>query len=522
MPTTGHRARTAPGGRRSIWSLPASLEVGPLIADLAKAFQVQPEKDLTRVRKWFDTHDWRLYRRKLLLFQEQCQWHLIHRDSEEQATAFSGGKCEQYRYSWDFPVSRMRVLLEPVLSIRSLLPLATLQTISRCRRILNRDGKTIALVYFDDHETRETGARFSTVTLKGMRGYDSGFKEVSGFFAAYGMGNEVAPYAPFEQGVRSTGRTPLDYSSKFRAKLQPQMTARQAMALIYRQLLETMERNEQGIIHDLDSEFLHDFRVAVRRTRSGLGLVRDVLPRAVLERAKKDFSRLGSITGATRDLDVYLLDREKYLARLPEKLRPHLDSFFTDMAGRRDKEQRRLSAYLRSPEYRKLIGHWHAYLHGLDQGDETPNSVRPVMELAREIICRRYTKVMKRGKAINDASPDEELHRLRIQCKKLRYAMEFFASLFPAAEIKRAVKQLKKLQDNLGSFNDLSVQQDMLRSYLAGLRPGSRKNQDLATAIGGLLTNLHHEQQEVRRHFDAASQHFSSEKNLLLYRNMFT
>ena len=165
MPTTGHRARTAPGGRKNIWALPEALELTPLIADLDKAFRVQPEKDLTRVRKWFDTDDWRLYRRKFLLFQEQCQWHLIHRDSEEQAAVFSGGKCDQFRYSWDFPVSRMRVMLEPILGIRSLLPLATQTTTTRCRRILNRDGKTIALVYFDVHETRESGARFRTVTL---------------------------------------------------------------------------------------------------------------------------------------------------------------------------------------------------------------------------------------------------------------------------------------------------------------------------------------------------------------------
>ena len=240
----------------------------------------------------------------------------------------------------------------------------------------------------------------------------------------------------------STGRAPLDYSSKFNVKLQPQMSSRQAMRQICRQLLETMEHNEQGIINDLDPEFLHDFRVAVRRTRSALGQVRDVLPPEVLQRAKKDFVWLGRITGATRDLDVYLLEREKYLTRLPEKLLAQLDQFFSDMARRRDMEQKNLAANLRSPEYMQLVDHWRAYLDGPDHGEETPNSGRPVVELARELIRRRYKKVLKRGKAIKRSSPDEDLHRLRIQCKKLRYTLEFFSSLFPAAGIKQAVNCL--------------------------------------------------------------------------------
>ena len=94
-------------------------------------------------------------------------------------------------------------------------------------------------------------------------------------------------------------------------------------------------------------------------------------------------------------------------------------------------------------------------------------------------------------------------------------------SLFPAGEIKMAIKQLKRLQDNLGTFNDLTVQQDMLRKYLAGLRPGSRTNQELATAIGGLLTNLHHEQQRVRKGFASRFHHFACEENQLLYRKLF-
>ncbi len=61
---------------------------------------------------------------------------------------------------------------------------------------------------------------------------------------------------------------------------------------------------------------------------------------------------------------------------------------------------------------------------------------------------------------------DEVVHQLRINCKKLRYLMEFFAPLFPENEIKTLIKALKLLQDNLGNFNDYSVQQIFLRQVL--------------------------------------------------------
>ncbi len=521
MPITGLSARTAPGGRQKIWSLPESLEIKPLLADLEKAFLVKSERNRTRVRKWFDTDDWRLYRRNLLLFQENRKWHLMHRDSEEVVAAFSAGKNEIFRNFWDLPVSRIRSKLEPILSIRSIMPLVTQASSTLCVRILNNDRKIIALVYFDEHTTRETGVVFRSITLKGMRGYDSKFKEVSNFFSTYGVKAEIFPHTVLVQALQSIGRTPLDYSSKFSVDLQPNMTSRQAMVQIFQQLLEVLEHNEDGVVNDLDTEFLHDLRVAIRRTRSGLGQVKNVLPPDVVEKVKKDFAWLGKITGATRDLDVYLLDRDKYMNRLPEKLRPNLHDFFVDAAKRRAREQKKLIRNLQSKKYREVISHWHEYLHGPDQGGKTSNSRRPVVELAREIIFRKYKKVMKDGSSIKRSSPDEDLHRLRIQCKKLRYTLEFFTSLFLADEINLAIKQLKKLQDNLGTFNDLSVQQDMLRDYLAGLRAGSRKNQDLSTAIGGLLTNLYHEQQRVRKGFFSRFHQFSCEENQALYAKLF-
>lgn len=521
MLTTEHRARSAPGGKEVAWVIPNSFDIEPFVRDLSVDYVLQPEQAMHRIREWYDTDDWRLYRNEQLLFFENGKWNLVQKDSGKPIATYTGTKTSRFRFAWNFPVSRLRSLLEPVITIRSLLPMLHQESFISCHRVLNKDSKTVALIYFDEHLIPETTTKFRTATLKGIRGYNSSFEALRDFFSTCGIDVEAPFSAPLEHGVQSHGRSPGDYTSKFSIDLKPDMVSRQAMVLIYRQLLESMEHNVQGIIDDIDIEFLHDFRVAIRRTRSGLAQVKGVLPEDILVKAKKDFSWLGSVTGATRDLDVYLLERDQYLQRLPVDLRPYLDYFFADIAAQRKDEQQELVKNIRSKRCRLILQSWHDFLYGDQVYGETKRSGQTISSLAREIIFRKYNKILKDGSAIKRSSPDQDLHRLRIQCKKLRYIFEFFTSLFPPAKVKVAVKQLKRLQDNLGSFNDLSVQQEMLNQYVVGIKPGSKKNQHLATAIGGLLTTLYHEQQKIRQGFYARFKQFSSEENQQLYTQLF-
>ena len=124
--------------------------------------------------------------------------------------------------------------------------------------------------------------------------------------------------------------------------------------------------------------------------------------------------------------------------------------------------------------------------------------------------------MLKRGKAINDDTPDEALHDLRIDCKKLRYLLEFFASLFSKNKMDKLIGYMKKLQDNLGDFNDLSVQQQELMTYLNEVLPRSRRADRLlcAAAIGGLIARLHDQQRVVRREFASAFRHIFGQKKM--------
>ena len=503
------------------WVLPESLEPAPLIDDIGQVFSTAREAVSPTTRTWFDTFDWRLYQRGLFLFHDKDNYHLFQRESVD-ITAFLPQKgLHSPVFSWDFPVSRIRSILEPVVEMRSLLPLVTYTSLTTCLRIMNRDHKTVARVFLEEHKIPQHDVVLRTVTLRNIRGYEKDFKVLSRFFVNYGIQDKTDLLYPFIKGVKLCGRKPLDYSSKFELKLKKEYSALQAMILIYKHLLKVMHQNEAGVLDDLDSEFLHDFRVAVRRTRSGLGQVRNVLPTDITNRAKKDFAWLGSVTGPTRDLDVYLLYEQNYRARLPGDLQAGLDTFFADIRARRVEEYQKLIHHLKSSKCRRILDSWRDYLYSSGGGKEVKNSGRPVIELARDIIFRKYKKVMQDGTAITPASPDQNLHRLRIQCKKLRYTLEFFSSLFPRKEMKRVIKQLRRLQNNLGDFNDLSVQQDMLHNYRLALRPGSKKNQGLAASLGGLSTNLYHQQYRVRENFAPRFREFSASPNVKLYTTLF-
>src|SRR5690606_34351518 len=113
--------------------------------------------------------------------------------------------------------------------------------------------------------------------------------------------------------------------------------------------------NEAGIVADHDTEFLHDYRIQLRKIRSVLSLFKGVYDDAQTLELKTRFSALMAPTGALRDLDVYLLDKPQYDKLLPENLHGGLDALFTVLGQRREAEHIRLCRHLESQAYKQEI-----------------------------------------------------------------------------------------------------------------------------------------------------------------------
>ena len=514
-------------GKRLFFTLLENRTHQDLIQTVSESYQIVHDPPTTMRKCYFDSFDWLLYKENFVLLKQDDTIYLEDLKSFEVVAECPWRHKEEARFWWDFPDCELKTKLKDCLDVRALLPFLSFVQRSEKLHILNNDEKTVLRVYLDelnlngDVSSTET---IRTVTLDPVRGYENEFRGFHLFLERLKVAEPCENL--FNLMLKQTGIKPGDYSSKVKVALRKDMGGSAATRRILIYLLNVMKQNEEGVIRDIDTEFLHDFRVSGRRTRSALSQIKDVFPEAELDRFKQDFRVLGQYSNKLRDLDVYLRNKEQYLSMLPENLRSGLDPFFMDLEKERENELGKFVEVLRSDFYRQLVSDWDAFLvsdaaHEGDSAKRPVNAEEPVITLARAFIWRRYKKIMKDGAKMDSNSPDEKLHRLRIQCKKLRYLMEFFASLFPADEITLLTKQLKQFQDNLGEFNDLSVQRSTLKEYLDTIVPESDRAILVAAAIGGLITNLNMRQQHVRAEFSDQFLLFSQKKNTKLVKQLF-
>ena len=289
----------------------------------------------------------------------------------------------------------------------------------------------------------------------------------------------------------------------------PGLTALEAVRRLHLGLLAAMRRHAPGLLDRTDPEALHDFRVAVRRTRVLLGQVdRDVLPAAVVANAKADFRWLGRETNRLRDLDVYLLGYPELRDLVPAGVRAYLQPFHDHLAAEVVAENARLGEVVEGARFRELLEAWEAYFGELfftgcvDAG-------QPVEVLAATRIRSVHARVLREGTAIDDGSPDSALHDLRIRCKKLRYLLEFFTDLYPAKRMRRLVKALKALQEVLGAFQDASVQSSAILDFGRAMAAAGDVPVDTELAMGMLAEAILQRQAEARAAFHAQFEAFA-------------
>jgi CHAD domain-containing protein len=317
------------------------------------------------------------------------------------------------------------------------------------------------------------------------------------------------------------GIAPSKYSSNFKVKLDPNMTTIDAVRSILNSLLDVVKLNKSGAIEGLDTEFLHNLRIAIRKSRSVLTRIKLVFPANRIRRYMNEFAWLGQVTTPVRDLDVYLLGFDAYSHSVAEKYRQGLQPLHTFLQQQRDIEQKKLISTLQSKRFDKLVADWRAFLVDPVATGFGPNARRNIFSLADEFIWKLYRKVLKEGKAIKPKTPDEDLHELRKTCKKLRYLMEFFASLYPEREFCHAIKVLKRFQALLGDFQDYSVQILMLEQFLQDMRVANGLTQDTINTTEALITTLQKKQEVARKYFSHAFRVFSSDINQAEFRLLF-
>jgi CHAD domain-containing protein len=229
---------------------------------------------------------------------------------------------------------------------------------------------------------------------------------------------------------------------------------------------------------------VHQMRVAVRRLRSALAVFRRAAPGSAVADLAPALKDLASRLGAARDWDVFLDETGAAVqSAFPGDRR--IAAMLAASARRREAAYATLATYLASEAWRRLalslalvptVRPWHSTANGVAPAEML---AAPAETYAAQALSRAFKRLLGAGDELS-LLPVEALHSVRKQAKKLRYAIEFFAPLFPAKPVRRFVDRLTDLQEALGSLNDAAVAAELMaqlgggadRAFAAGVVQG--------------------------------------------------
>src|SRR5580692_6634735 len=381
--------------------------VAGVLEALGTAFGVIPDrggKPAACRRTWLDTFDWRLHRAGLTLeYAGRARGGelLLSGDTARTATAAAttataagtagaaapatsqpviGWQAARPHLMCELPDGPVASRIGDLVAPRALLPVVTVTSTTTTHRLLNEDGKTVArlLVERSSIPGPHPAALAPRLAITEVRGYPGAARTAARLLGA-APGIEPATAPTETEALRAVGRRPGDYSNKIDTEINPAQPASQAAATILLRLLDTIEANIAGVLADTDTEFLHDLRVSVRRTRSALKLFGDALTgRAGLTEGEAaffaaEFKWVGDLTTPTRDLDVHLLDFDDTAHSLTAAKPDDLEPFRAYLEQRRRREFRLLTRGLKSARFAALVRDWRERLTAI-RGESNPGA----------------------------------------------------------------------------------------------------------------------------------------------------
>ena len=488
--------------------------------------RVAPSETKKLTDTYYDTEDWRFYRAGYAL--------RVRRDGERvEATMKSlappedGGLKRRREISEPLkygglkglravrgPVGeRLRLLLAGQGDLRRLFEVRTRRTVFELRPedetaephgssdgivvgpegdIRRREGDApIAEISLDESEFSggEGEARLSRIEVEmsdeGAESYDA----VAGFVDGMRGSLELRPTdsSKYGEGLSAAGLTPAVAPDLGPTEVDGSMTADEVAFAILRRHYATMLAHEPGVRLGEDPEELHDMRVATRRLRAALKLYKEVLPRRA-ERYERDLRFFAGALGEVRDLDVHL----ERIAAEASRNGEVLEEVSAALVERRAGARRRMLEVLDSDRYERFL----ASFSGTLRRGRSPASAGPILEVAPDLVRRRYKKVRKDVEGLGGGSPPEDFHDLRKKGKRLRYALEPLRGIYGKPS-EKMVELLKDVQDDLGDHQDLIVAAELMRELgVSGDMPPR-----VAFSLGAMAERYAREAAEIRASF---------------------
>ncbi|WP_027528984.1 CYTH and CHAD domain-containing protein [Bradyrhizobium sp. WSM3983] len=252
------------------------------------------------------------------------------------------------------------------------------------------------------------------------------------------------------------------------------LSPRKAFSVIAHSTLRQITANADPV-RAMDSEGVHQMRVGLRRLRAAISLFKDVLPRASTARIKSELKWLTNELAPARETDVFLKESIEPVAGqgVPKRGVRAIRRKFARQRAVAFERARNAAA---SARYRRMLID---VMEWIEAGRPRAGDDRSIGAYAAEVLDRRIRKARKQGKQLSDLDPRQR-HKLRIRIKKIRYAVDFFESLYRDRDQNRLASLsdgLKRIQSALGSLNDFMAHRELATEAALAAPPANRRAQ---------------------------------------------
>jgi len=258
-----------------------------------------------------------------------------------------------------------------------------------------------------------------------------------------------------------------------------------------------------------DIEGVHQVRVSFRRIRSAFSAFRGAVPKKATQFWSEETRWMAGELGMARDLDVFI---DEGLGAIRGILPLHGETHLLSLAERhRELAYQSVNAMLDSERYARFKAEFpiwvqeRAWEQGIAKQKQWNRLFSDVVPFARKLLDSLERAVLAAGSHVNKDDPDE-MHQLRIECKKLRYGAEFFMPVIKGLD--EFIGHMKGLQDLLGVMNDVAVMKHLLEQLLEG-----ESDCELFQYAGGLVGWRTRQFHELLGSFDAHWDEFTHAKH---------
>lgn len=477
---------------------PGKIEIAGMVAEITRNFTVIKSSEECEQQTLFDSYDHRCLKKNFILLKCGRVYNLLNLKEDSLQFSMVWEKKREFKFSRDVSNLAIGKKLSRILNDRAVIPLFSLDVRTHffCLRSKDKQPFTLTIREFSAPDKKQLLP--ATISLSSSEISQSTLKTMATAIAPEILQESGRTWkALTEAALEAAGINTVPGTMP---PVSPESTLKSAATAILKAQLEILRYNEKGISEDIDSECLHEFRVALRKTRVALDELQAVFPENKIGAFVNKLDDLGAITNRLRDYDVFLPQKDLLLKALPPNMRPALLNFFKAQRRQRRRHFVMLVSMINSSTYLSLMTSWRKFLEHAEKLPATELSEITVFPAISDIIMKRLDKVIAKGAKIKADSPDTALHKVRIQCKKLRYLLDFFYPALPDNIAARAVRNLKKVQAVLGNFNDYSVQIRNIDRSLHKLSSGKSAIKN-AAALGAVITKLSQEKMKARNQF---------------------